>query len=230
MACRARETSCPRGRHRAHRRATVVGVPSSGGVDTELLEGTPGAATTAAGRSSRRGTRSTPRWAPPPLWIYDPAGLGRRRTTRPAWLFGEQTTVALESRRPVLVGLPGEVAEGEEAWDDDIEDPDAAFTAIVERSLGAGSWSCSTGRPAEPDDSAPLDDLYDTLPGLARPEAPARRGVANRGRPPRRTQARRQDPRDARPVPRLKLGTDRSSAPAARGLTGLASAPVSAGR
>ena len=25
--------------------------------------------------------------------------------------------------------------------------------------------------PAEPDDSSPLDDLYDTLPGLARPEA-----------------------------------------------------------
>lgn len=184
MAGQARETELREGGSARTVEATVVEVLASGGVDTDLLEWD-------AWRREDGRWSLLASWDPvdtvalgatAALWIYDPAG----RTVVPddpasAWLFGEQTTVALESAdgRPFLVGLPGGGdAEGEEAWEDDIEDPDAAFTAIVERSSGAEVVELLDRPPAEPDDSAPLDDLYDTLPGLARPEAPApsRRG------------------------------------------------------
>ncbi len=106
------------------------------------------------------------------LWVYDPAG----RTVladdpASAWLLGEQPTVAVVEAdgRPVLVGLPTPVEP--DAWEDDLADPDAAFTAIVDRDSGAQVVELVDRPPAEPDDSSPLDDLYDTLPGLARPEA-----------------------------------------------------------
>jgi len=106
------------------------------------------------------------------LWVYDAAG----RTVVPddpasAWLLGEQPAVLLDDLdgRPLLVGLPS--ADELEAWDDDLEDPDAALTAIVDRDSGARVVELVDRPPAEPEDSSPLDDLYDTLPGLARPEA-----------------------------------------------------------
>ena len=106
------------------------------------------------------------------LWVYDPAG----RTVvsddpASAWLLGEQQTVAIidVEGRPLLVGLPS--PDDVDAWDDDLEDPDAALTAMVDRDSGAQVVELVDRPPAEPDDSSPLDDLYDTLPGLARPEA-----------------------------------------------------------
>ncbi|MBI1376452.1 MAG: DUF3071 domain-containing protein [Frankiales bacterium] len=107
------------------------------------------------------------------LWIYDPAG----RTVHAddpasAWLLGEVATAEPEqaeegSERPVLVGLPAP----DDAWDDDTDDPDAALTAIVDRDSGGAQVVELIDRPpVEPDDASPLDDLYDTLPGLARPE------------------------------------------------------------
>ena len=106
------------------------------------------------------------------LWVYDPVG----RTVvadDPAsgWLIGEQPTVAVDATddRPLLVGLPTPTES--DSWDDDLADPDAAFTAIVDRDSGAQVVELVDRPPVEPDDSSPLDDLYDTLPGLARPEA-----------------------------------------------------------
>ena len=106
------------------------------------------------------------------LWVYDAAG----RTVvsddpASAWLLGEQPTVLVDDLdgRPLLVGLPS--PDDLDAWDDDLDDPDAALTAIVDRDSGAQVVELVDRPPAEPDDSSPLDDLYDTLPGLARPEA-----------------------------------------------------------
>jgi len=106
------------------------------------------------------------------LWVYDAAG----RTVVPddpasAWLLGEQLAVLVDELdgRPLLVGLPS--PDDRDAWDDDLDDPDAALTAIVDRDSGAQVVELVDRPPAEPDDSSPLDDLYDTLPGLARPEA-----------------------------------------------------------
>jgi hypothetical protein len=105
------------------------------------------------------------------LWVYDAAG----RTVvsddpASAWLLGEQPTVLVDDLdgRPLLVGLPS--PDDLDAWDDDLDDPDAALTAIVDRDSGAQVVELVDRPPAEPDDSSPLDDLYDTLPGLARPE------------------------------------------------------------
>ena len=106
------------------------------------------------------------------LWVYDAAG----RTVvaddaASGWLIGDQPTVALEESdgRPLLVALPSPAES--DAWDDDLDDPDAAFTAIVDRDSGALVVELADRPPVEPDDSSPLDDLYDTLPGLARPDA-----------------------------------------------------------
>ena len=116
------------------------------------------------------------------LWVYDPAG----RTVvaddpASAWLLGEQPTVAIVEEtdgRPLLVGLPS--AADVDAWDDDFDDPDAAMTAIVDRDSGAQVVELMDRPPAEPDDASPLDDLYDTLPGLARPESGRASRRANR--------------------------------------------------
>ncbi|HET7900703.1 MAG TPA: septation protein SepH [Candidatus Nanopelagicales bacterium] len=197
MAAQARETELREGGSARTVAATVAEVLSAGGVDTELLEWD--AWRRDDGRwsllASWEPVDSVALGATAALWIYDPAG----RTVvaddpASAWLFGEQSTVALETEaRPYLVGLPGgEVSDGEESWEDDIEDPDAAFTAIVERSSGAEVVELLDRPPAEPDDAAPLDDLYDTLPGLARPEAPA---------PPRRTRRKAKgEPAAAKPA------------------------------
>jgi len=153
---------------------TVTAALSRGGVDLELLEWD-------AWRREDGRWSLLASWDPvdtvavgatAALWVYDPAG----RTVLsddPAsgWLLGEQQTVAIEELdgRPVLVGLPS--PEQVEAWGDDLEDPDAAMTAIVDRDSGAQVVELVDRPPVEPDDSSPLDDLYDTLPGLARPEA-----------------------------------------------------------
>jgi hypothetical protein len=181
VAAQARETELREGGTARTVEATVTDVLTAGGVDTDLLEWD--AWRRDDGRwsllASWEPVDSVALGATAALWIYDPVG----RTVvsddpASAWLFGEQTTVAIEpDGRPHLVSLPGgEVVE--EAWEDDLDDPDAAFTAIVERHSGAEVVELLDRPPAEPDDSTPLDDLYDTLPGLARPEtpAPARRG------------------------------------------------------
>ena len=112
------------------------------------------------------------------LFVYDP--IGRTIVSEDpasAWLLGEQPTVVIEQAdgRPLLVGLPSR--DDHESWDNDFSDPDAALTAIVERDSGAQVVELLDRPPAEPDDSSPLRDLYDTLPGLARSESanPTRR-------------------------------------------------------
>jgi hypothetical protein len=127
------------------------------------------------------------------LWIYDPAGRTLLADDpAAAWLLGDRpepedepdshdTLPVAAEHRPHLVGLPAPESEtddesawhetsGDVTWDDDAVDPDAAFTAIVERDSGAQVVDLADRPPAEPADDAPLEDLYDTLPGLARPE------------------------------------------------------------
>ncbi|MFN8167306.1 MAG: septation protein SepH [Candidatus Nanopelagicales bacterium] len=133
------------------------------------------------------------------LWVFDPAG----RTVladdpASAWLLGERPEPELDAEadstdtRPHLVGLPSH--DETDTWDDDAVDPDAAFTAIVERDSGAEVLDLVDRPPAEPDDVAPLDDLYDTLPGLARPEGKVSRRA--------RRKAARQTPAPAGDVER----------------------------
>jgi hypothetical protein len=99
----------------------------------------------------------------------------------------------------MLVGLPS--GDDVDHWDDEDVDPDAAFTAIVEREPGADVVELVDRPPVEPEDDAPRDDLYDTLPGLKRPEArkprlgrrrtthetPPQSGDAQKGSKPRAT-------------------------------------------
>jgi hypothetical protein len=154
--------------------ATVLGTLSEGGVDVDLVEWD--AWRREDGRwsllASWEPVDSVAVGATAALWIYDPAG----RTVvaddpASAWLFGEHPTVTVETDgRPFLVGLPAADDSAELSWGDDVDDPDAAFTAIVERTSGAEVVDLHDRPPVEPDDSSPLDDLYDTLPGLARPE------------------------------------------------------------
>jgi hypothetical protein len=138
------------------------------------------------------------------LWIFDPTG----RTIvadDPAsgWLLGErpeQVEGDDTDTRPRLVGLPSHDLD---AWDDDSVDPDAAFTAIVERDSDAEILDLADRPPAEPDDATPLDDLYDTLPGLARPEGKVSRRA--------RRKAARQTPAPAGDVE--KGGKSRATVP-----------------
>ncbi len=181
MAGQAREVELRDGGVARTVEATVSSTLGAGGVDTDLLEWD-------AWRREDGRWSLLASWDPvdtvavgatAALWIFDPVD----RTVVPddpasAWLFGEHPTVAVEADgRPFLVGLPGGDDSADEAWDDDSVDPDAAFTALVERTSGAEIVELLDRPPAEPDDSSPLDDLYDTLPGLARPEpvAPTRR-------------------------------------------------------
>ncbi len=152
---------------------TVLSVLTAGGVEIELVEWD-------AWRREDGRWALLASWDPvdtvavgatEALWIYDPAG----RTVvsddqASAWLLGDQPTLAVEQvdGRPLLVGLPSH--DDSDAWDDDSADPDAALTAIVDRDSGAQVVDLMDRPPAEPDDPSPLADLYDTLPGLARPE------------------------------------------------------------
>jgi hypothetical protein len=153
--------------------ATVVSALTAGGVDTDLLEWD-------AWRRDDGTWSLLATWEPvdsvavgatAALWTFDPAV----RTVvaddhASGWLLGDQVTVEVErvDGRPLLVGLPSH--DDADLWDDDSQDPDAAFTAIVERDSGAQVVDLLDRPPVEPDDDSPLDDLYDTLPGLARPE------------------------------------------------------------
>jgi len=74
------------------------------------------------------------------LWVFDAA----RRTVvaddlASAWVFGDRPTVevARPGSRPFLVGLASTDQLDTPSWSEDIDDPDAAFTAIVERDSGA---------------------------------------------------------------------------------------------
>ncbi len=175
IAAQAREVELREGGRSTSVEQTVVDALTRGGVETELLEWD-------AWRREDGRWSLLASWDPvetvavgatAALWVYDPAG----RTViaddpASAWLLGEQPTVAIVEEtdgRPLLVGLPS--AADTDAWDDDLEDPDAAMTAIVDRDSGAQVVELLDRPPVEPDDSSPLDDLYDTLPGLARPEA-----------------------------------------------------------
>ena len=154
--------------------ATVIRTLTTGGVDTDHLEWD-------AWRREDGRWSLLASWDPidtvavgatAALWIYDPAG----RSVVPddpasAWLVGEHPTVTVDhDGRPFLVALPDAVDDVDSGWADDSDDPDAAFTAIVDRTSGAEVVDLMDRPPAEPDDASPLDDLYDTLPGLARPE------------------------------------------------------------
>ncbi len=173
--------------------ALVLDALALGGVDTDVVEWD--AWRREDGRWSLLASWEPADNATPPvgaaaaLWVYDPAG----RTivsddSASSWLLGERPESVehepLEPGRPHLVGLPAH-DEDVDTWDDDSHDPDAAFTAIVERHSGAEVVDLADRPPVEPDDSAPLDDLYDTLPGLARPEAskPSRRERRKAARP-----------------------------------------------
>jgi hypothetical protein len=174
VAAQAREVELREGGTTRSVGQAVVEALTRGGVDVDLLEWD--AWRREDGRWSLLAT-----WDPvdtvavgatAALWVYDPAG----RTVvaddaASAWLLGEQPTVAVAEAdgRPMLVGLPTPVES--DAWEDELADPDAAFTAIVDRDSGAQVVELVDRPPAEPDDSSPLDDLYDTLPGLARPES-----------------------------------------------------------
>jgi hypothetical protein len=175
MAAQAREVELREGGRSASVEQTVLEVLTRGGAETELLEWD--AWRREDGRwsllASWEPVETVAVGATAALWTYDPAG----RTVvsddpASAWLLGEQPTVAIVEEtdgRPMLVGLPSPADA--DVWDDDLEDPDAAMTAIVDRDSGAQVVELMDRPPAEPDDSSPLDDLYDTLPGLARPEA-----------------------------------------------------------
>ncbi|HEY5135974.1 MAG TPA: septation protein SepH [Candidatus Nanopelagicales bacterium] len=174
VAAQAREVEIREGGSSRTVGDTVTEVLARGGVDVELLEWD--AWRREDGRWSLLASwdpvDSVAVGATAALWVYDPAG----RTVASddpasAWLLGEQQTVAIidVEGRPLLVGLPS--PDDVDAWDDDLEDPDAALTAMVDRDSGAQVVELVDRPPAEPDDSSPLDDLYDTLPGLARPEA-----------------------------------------------------------
>ena len=117
------------------------------------------------------------------LWVYDAAV----RTlvaddVASSWLLGDRPTeeVPLEGRR-LLTPVPS--GDDLDHWDDDEQDPDAAFTAIVEREPGADIVDLMDRPPAEPADESPLHDLYDTLPGLKRPEKRPRLGRRRTARP-----------------------------------------------
>ena len=174
VAAQAREVELRDGAAARTVEATVLGTLSEGGVDVDLVEWD--AWRREDGRwsllASWEPVESVAVGATAALWIYDPAG----RTVvaddpASAWLFGEHPTVTVETDgRPFLVALPAADDGAELSWGDDVDDPDAAFTAIVERTSGAEVVDLHDRPPVEPDDSSPLDDLYDTLPGLARPE------------------------------------------------------------
>ena len=153
--------------------STVTGQLERGGVDVDLVEWD--AWRREDGRWSLLASwdpvDSVAVGATAALWIYDPAG----RTVvaddqAAAWLLGDRADSVVEQAdgRPHLVGLPG--GEDAETWDEETEDPDAALTAIVDRDSGAEVVDLADRPPLEPDDGSPLDDLYDTLPGLKRPE------------------------------------------------------------
>jgi hypothetical protein len=175
MAAQAREVELREGGRSTTVEETVVDALTRGGAEIELLEWD--AWRREDGRwsllASWEPVETVAIGATAALWIYDPAG----RTVvsddpASAWLLGEQPTVAIVEEtdgRPMLVGLPS--GADVDVWDDDLEDPDAAMTAIVDRDSGAQVVDLMDRPPAEPDDASPLDDLYDTLPGLARPEA-----------------------------------------------------------
>ena len=173
MAAQAREVELRDSGTSLSVTATVTTALERGGVDVELLEWD-------AWRRDDGRWSLLASWDPEDdvaagataaLWIYDPAG----RTVvaddpASAWLLGDVATVepVQADGRPVLVGLPSAA----ETWDDESDDPDAALTAIVDRdSSGAQIVELADRPPVEPDDASPLDDLYDTLPGLARPES-----------------------------------------------------------
>jgi hypothetical protein len=175
MAAQAREVELREGGTVRTVGATVLDTLSAGGVDTDLVEWD-------AWRRDDGRWSLLASWDPvdtvavgatAALWTFDPVD----RTVVPddpasAWLFGENPTVAVATDgRPFLVALPSGDDDGDEAWGEDTDDPDAALTALVERTSGAQVVDLLDRPPAEPDDSSPLDDLYDTLPGLARPEA-----------------------------------------------------------
>jgi len=122
------------------------------------------------------------------LWIFDPAD----RTVVPddlasAWVFGDRPTVEVSrgKSRPFLVAL-GSAPEVEiSSWTEDVDDPDAAFTAMVDRDSGAhlvqvvdrSPIVAINQLPVEPDLGGPGDIEYTsphTDPDSATPPEPTR--------------------------------------------------------
>lgn len=190
MAGQARATELRTAGTAATLEETVVAALESGGVDAGTLEWDAwrredGTWSVLASWEPRQ---SVAVGATAALWIYDNSVRTLSADdTASAWLLGERATEEVHvDGRPFLVGLPS--ADDVDHWDDEDVDPDAAFSAIVENEPSADVVDLMDRPPIEPEDESPLHDLYDTLPGLKRPEnrqtRRARRKAARETPPP----------------------------------------------
>jgi hypothetical protein len=172
LAAQARETELRTAGTSATLEETVVAGLEGGGVDASTLEwdawrredGTWSVLASWEPRHSVAGGATAA------LWIYDNAvRTVSADDSASGWLLGDRPTeeVPLDGR-PFLVGLPS--GDDVDHWDDEQIDPDAAFSAIVESEPSADVVDLMDRPPIEPEDESPLHDLYDTLPGLKRPE------------------------------------------------------------
>jgi hypothetical protein len=172
MATQARETELRNAGATTTLEASVVAALEAGGSDPALLEWDAWRREdgTWSVLASWEPVQSVASGATAALWIYDAAvRTVSADDSASAWLLGDRPTEEVRGEgRPMLVGLPS--GDDVDHWDDEDTDPDAALSAIVEREPGADVVDLLDRPPAEPDDDAPLDDLYDTLPGLKRPE------------------------------------------------------------
>ncbi|MGD9956312.1 MAG: septation protein SepH [Candidatus Nanopelagicales bacterium] len=190
MAAQARDTELRTAGTSATLEQTVVAALEQGGVDAATLEWDAwrredGTWSVLASWEPRQ---SVAVGATAALWIYD-NGVRTLSAddTASAWLLGERATEEVHvDGRPFLVGLPS--SDEVDHWDDEDTDPDAAFSAIIEVEPSAEIVDLMDRPPAEPEDESPLHDLYDTLPGLKRPETRqsrrARRKAARETPPP----------------------------------------------
>jgi hypothetical protein len=190
MAAQARSTELRTAGTSATLEETVVASLEAGGVDAATLEWDAwrredGTWSVLASWEPRQ---SVAVGATAALWIYD-NGVRTLSAddTASAWLLGERATEEVHvDGRPFLVGLPS--GDDVDHWDDEDVDPDAAFSAIIEVEPSADVVDLMDRPPIEPEDESPLHDLYDTLPGLKRPEARqsrrARRKAARETPPP----------------------------------------------
>ena len=196
--------------------ATVLDQLALGGADPELVEWD--AWRREDGRwsllASWEPVESVALGATAALWAFDP--LGRTIVADdPAsgWLLGERPALDPEAddteTRPHLVGLPSH--DELDAWDDDSVDPDAAFTAIVERDSGAEVLDLVDRPRSNPTTTRRSTTSTTRCPGSPGPRARSR--AANVARPP----ARRRPPwatwrRAARRGPPCRAGTRSCSA------------------
>ena len=124
------------------------------------------------------------------LFSFDPADRTiESDDPASAWLLGESVdadmvvideSVSHTSGRPLLVAVPA----NDDVWDDDAVDLDLSETAFIARdeALMVDFAHLSDGPPSEPADEAPMEDVYNTLPGLEIPQKTSRRTPARQPR------------------------------------------------